>query len=622
MASKEQPVNWSKIASNSLQLLDPGAKSALSPTGNCPFCATPAPAGKGKPATPAPAPNSPPCDLDTFTLRVPAAEKGLWEDWLAEGWLGKLIRPLPPSAPYTVTLAPLSGFPVPPARISGPLKLHTVEVQFVAPVRRPAAPKPGLALTFSVAHGPGPCGVHAHPVFTIDPPPPGHTQPLPAKTFASRSVEFHAEPIDNDPTGLTTPFRFIAAMVSKANVTKSYLVSAESCGIRTGPALTVRRLAFTLKILPEKVVTVKLSLPELLATSASREGTGRIVSTSSGGSVLTTSTVSSSSSTNRLARMKDGVAVTSQSSSTTSSSSSVIDPSGYRMNVNVNQTTNKLLARTDVPGLGTFNGKYTSGNVSMTPQGGTAQQTKISKSGEGDLPTYAGGIGLSITDDRVEIGGSFRDFVEGLETAKSVIDGIRKLERWLNDSVQIGWKVSGSIKALSGDVKVVWGIKQIPDEAVAARYFGAEVSLMLIEAGAEVSFGLQAAFTDLSDDATLLDARVIGSLTGTVTLAGSYEELTGRPAPSKKVTLQGQVILKLQGKLALIKVVQIDAEVSGGVEATGTWTGGISRAPSCTVTAGLTPVEATAKVKSFFWTDTYGPTTLIGKSKPFFTREF
>ncbi|MBU7578859.1 MAG: hypothetical protein KAF27_00065 [Porphyrobacter sp.] len=541
---------------------------------------------------------------------------------MAENWLGNLIKPLPPAKPYTVTLAPLSGYPVPPSRISGALKLRTVEVQFVAPVRRKVAPKPGLKLTFSVAHGPGPCGLHPHPIFMIDPPPPGHTQPLPAKTFASRSVEFHAEPIDNDPTGLTTPFRFIAAMFSKADLAKSYLVSAESCGVRTGPAVTVQRLAFRVKILPEKVVTVKLSLPELLSKSKTREGSAKHTITSTGGSILTTSSGSSTSSTNRLARMQDGVAVTSQSSSTTSSNSSVTDPSGYRLDVKVNQTTNKVMGSTDVPGLESFNAKHSRGTVSMAPAGGKAEVKDTSKSSKGDLPTYAGGIGLSVTDDLVEIGGSFKDFVDAIDTAKSIIQGINDLQKWMNDSVQIGWKVSGTVKTLSGDIKVVWGIKQIPDEPVAARYFGADVSLLLIEAGAQISFGIQAAFSDLASDATYLDARAIGSLTGTVKLAGSYEELTGRPAPTKKVTLQGQVILKLQGKLALMKVLQIDAQVSGGVDATGTFTGGVTQGPSCTVKAGLTPVTASATVKSFLWSDTYGPTTLIGKSPPFFTREF
>ncbi|MFY7834720.1 MAG: hypothetical protein ACOVQ0_00380 [Novosphingobium sp.] len=635
---------WSRMANNSLNLLDPQRPAPLL----LPAPAqTPASAPTAKPVPvpascpvppPAPlktvqscplrqqssgvagllAPPKPqslePCDLNAMTISLPPPDETLWARFTSQNWLGKLIKEKPASGFQTITLAPLDGMPVPPARISGRVKLRTVDLQLVAPVEgsRKGEPK---KIKVKLEPGPGFCGAKSHPDLSIEPVPKGLSSPMHGRTSCEFSVL--AAPI-TDPviSSKLTPLAFLAALIRKTDLSRTYTISSDSCGNRNS-SQAVSGMSCKIKVLPEKLLIVKLSFPESISGSLSVSKT-TTTNKNAGAQTRTVEKKIEGEFTNQYAgRDARGVALDGGKASLSDKQITVTDKSG--MVTQVSQQEAKIGRTIDRKGAGTFDTTHTYGSVDMLDPASGASSGSLYKNVKSDDGLgYVAGIGVSVEHDGVELGASFKDFVEWISMAKSVIDGADKLGNWLNRSVQIGWKVTGSVKALSGEVKVVWGIKQLPDEALVGRYFGAELEITIIDAALEVSFGLCVAFPGLADDEDLLSARIIGTLSGSVKLKGSYEELTNSPVVGRTATVTGAVTLKLEGNIVAAKIIHISADVSGGVQAVGKWDGSIGQPPESNISVGLTPVEANASVKVFFWTRKYGPATLIGETEPFY----
>ena len=86
--------------------------------------------------------------------------------------------------------------------------------------------------------------------------------------------------------------------------------------------------------------------------------------------------------------------------------------------------------------------------------------------------------------------------------------------------------------------------------------------------------------------------------------------------------MTGDVTLKLEGKVVAIKIVNINADVSGGIYVAGTWTGDTGETPAIKISAGLKKIEAKCSIKTFWFTTPYGPATLLGETEPFFNINF
>ena len=620
--------SWSSMAFSSIDLItgkNPGPVQSMAsftpllPVQSCGYASNSSSGVQtGSPPTKSKSKSLKPCDIATMKISVPPPEQSFWANFLAQGWLGKLIKEKPPQQFTSVTLDPFGGAPVPPSRISGSIKLKSVTLQFVAPIEIAGSrKKEGLKISVELKPGPGFCAEHAHPLLSVDPPPRSYLGGMPMQSTSAFEFEVFAKAIvKSDITGLKTPFAFIGAAMSGADLSRTYRIFAETCGNRSQKE-AIDSLFCHLTVFPEKVVTIKLTIPEMISKSRSISGKNTTTMLKGGGSMASSSLSIESENTQHLtSRDSRGVAKTSDKSSLTITNRTITDKNGGVVKVQQLDTSSEQ--QVNRAGGNYKTTKTSSDMTTSLPGTGASQNYEGTNQTSKNTTGYLGGIELSVEDDGVEIGGSFMGMLEAISTAKAVIDGVQKLSEWMNASVQVGWKVAGTFKALSGDLKLVWGIKQVESEAQVARYFGIEGRILVVESSASVSFGLCLAFTDLTDDADLLDARIIGTLTGAVNLKGSYESLTGVPAVGRKCALSGDVTLKIEGKVVVAKIINMNAEVTGGMNIEGKWLGDTDKKPEISISAGLKKIEAQCTIKTFFWNTQYGPATILGVTTPFF----
>lgn len=603
---------WSKASFNVIKLLESGKPSPLKPIQSCQLANKGQDTGKNSSENQCLSPDFEPCDLETMTITTTVARSPMWDHFFSMGWLGELLRDSVDQPFHTITLAPMSGMPVPPARIAGDVKLSSAHLEFLAPEGGANAQKgSGLKLKIETTTGPGYCAKHSHPTFDIAPKPQFFLETLPKSRTQSQEIELFSEPIAQ-PGQSDTPFRFIGAMMSGADLSKTYEIKMESCGARNSH-LTVGSLICDIQVFPEKLITVELSIPEILSSTKTLDRKTSESSSYGEAKVTSNSTTKSIEKYNRLgAKDADGNRVVRNETSEKFTERTVVDSSGMI----TRQEQYDVKTKTETSGSGWQNSSKTHKEgllENKTDDNSEPLQSYSSTAKPENVPAFKNGISLSVTYDGLQYGGKWLDVVHKISEIKKAIQTASDLANLLEKSVQIGWKVTGTLKMFSGDVKAVWGLKQVSKEARVARYFGLKVDVMVIDLSCTASFGIKAAFPKIKS----LDAgaTLSGTLSGNLSVNGGYEQLTNYPSKGTNVAVTGEVIIKFKLQIVLSEIFCLEGEIFSGIECTGSWAGGIHQEPECKLEASTKDVIATARYGIFFnlIKRKYGPATLIKK---------
>lgn len=589
-----------------------------------------------------------PCDIDSITITIDPPPESVFAKYLAEGWLGTLIKEDPDTKPIPpITLAPLSGPPATPARLAGTLTANSVSVAVVAKQEPdPGKTANGRKLTVDLKVGPGYCSKEAHPHLLIDPLPGGFTGSMPMRSApASSKLQLYAPRQFSD--GLLTsafaPFQAIWALMTDSTKTRTYVVAATTCGNRDTPK-AVHSLSANIEVWPECVIIFRVKVPEIITGSLSASNKTTKTRLKSG-AVYEVEKLEVSGKARNYAKGYDenGLSEYGANFKYTATDRALKSTNGktYSSSTDKFETGQQLAVKGDdhLPGgaiARTDDGTDSKISEYLEDEAGYFEQIELSLTYNGasiatlsnkavnDAYDTVGGLAKTASDKVADARkkGQFADWRSRIALAKRLVQSAQDLARMMNRQVQVGWKVNGTVNLFSGELKLVWGYKQFTKEMRVGKYLGVQGSLVLIEASAEVSFGLCLAFSNLRDQVDLLDARIIGTLTGTVSLDGSYEQITGLPKRGTSLQLTGAVDLKLQVKIVVIKIVSVDGNVTGGVEAVGGFTGNLEEEPKCSITVGFKQIVGSCTVKSLGFKVFNGKTTLIEKTQPFIDVDF
>lgn len=590
-------------------------------------------------------------------LAITPPPPAVWPQFMGLGWLGKLLKEQAKPVPDPVILAPLSGGPTKPGPACGPLALRYIRLEVVAgPPPSGKAQGKGAKLDISASPGPGYCGRDGHALLEISPRPvevlqgPVIGAPDPAgilrrESFAKGQFLFYAERIVSDDAfgSYTAPFQIAWALWQRRDLGKTYRVSLGTCGNRNAPR-AVGALSADIVVYPEALLTLEVTIPAKVQPSTffEKSGTASVAwnrQTGSDGSTFSSRSVQTgSTSINRTplaGRDADGISRTGRTSQTTNTTGSLSTPAGARTTFTQTSTvkgTEEHLRLKD-GSSGYFSKTETENRFEASGAQAGSQSGSSLSYGErlvpGQAPPgFAEQLGVTLKYNTVTIGGDLKTWRERILIAKVLLEDLPAMASFLNSKVQVGWALKGTISGPSGAVKLVWGLKSSTMRMRVERYCGILASATVVSASVELSFGFKLAFGEAMDRvgkktaAELVDARVLGSLTGTVSLAGEYEELENVDRYGK-VQILGDVTVKLQGKLHALKAIYVDASVTGGLLVAGGYAASLEKNPTLGVTAGFKSLVATATVAAFgheFWTA--GPKVLIPQTEPFFEMDF
>ncbi|HQS69033.1 MAG: hypothetical protein B7Y36_10410 [Novosphingobium sp. 28-62-57] len=590
-------------------------------------------------------------------LAITPSPSHIWPKFAGLGWLGKLLKEQAKPAPDPVILAPLSGGPTAPAAICGPLAMRHIRLEFVAsPAPSGGGQAKGAKLDISAQTGPGYCGSKGHALLKISPKPvevlnsptigaPDPTGTLRREGFAKGQYVFYADNIVSEGFfgGFVAPFQFALALWQRSDLGKTYHVSLETCGNRNAPK-AVGALTADIVVYPEALLTIEVTIPAKAEPATFYEKSGKAAvalnrQTGSDGSVFSSTSVqTSSTSINRTpfaGRDANGIRNTGSFSQTTNTTGRLSTPAGGNTSFTQSSTVKgqEVNLKLEDGSSGYISGTTTTNRFDATGTNAGSQSGETTVLGEtlipGEAPPgFAEQLGLKLTYNHTTIGGDLKTWRERILIAKILLENLPRLANMLNSKVQVGWGFKGTITGPSGSIKLVWGLKSSTTRMRVERYFGILGSATIVSAGVELSFGFKLAFGEALDrmgkktSAELVDARVIGSLTGTVSLVGEYEELANVDKYGK-VQLTGDVTVKLQGKLHALKAVYIDASVTGGLLITGGYEASLEEGPTLGITAGFKKLVATANIFAMgheFWTA--GPRVLMPETEPFFEMDF
>lgn len=672
MASKGSA--WSSFAAPSLKLLSgsppsstplpgaaPASQSLASPPAVsflplAPVQMCPAKAGPGG-ANAASTDHLKPCDVESLTIAVTPSPSHIWPQFLGLGWLGKLLTEDSKAVPEQIILAPLSGGPTAPAPVCGPLAMRFIRLEFVAsPPPSGNEKAKGAKVDLSAKPGPGYCGSNGHALLEISPRPvevlkgpvigaPELAGTMRREAFANGQFVFYADKIVSDGFfgSFAAPFQFAWALWDRGDLGKTYSVSLGTCGNRNAPK-AVGSLAADIVVYPEALLTIEVTIPTKVQSSTFFEKSGtaswaRDRRTGTDGSVYSSTSVeTSSTSINRnplASRDAYGIRDTGTFSKNKNTTGSLAMPHGSKTTFTQGSSVKATEANLRFEDGSSEYFSRTSTEDKFESQGARTNSFNIQGVELGEMltpgqgpPGFADQLGLKITYNHVTIGGDLKTWRERILIAKILLEDLPRLADRLNANVQVGWGVKGTMKGPSGSIKLVWGLKSSTMRMQVERYCGILGSATIVSAGVELSFGFKLAFGEAlsrvgkKTSAELLDARVIGSLTGTVSLAGEFEQLANI-SKSGKVQLIGDVTAKLQGKLHALKALYIDASVTGGLLFTGGFVANLEERPTLGITAGFKKLVGTATVFAVgheFWTA--GPKVLMPQTEPFFEIDF
>lgn len=599
-----------------------------------------------------------PCDVESLTLALSPPSPTVWPQFMGLGWLGKLLKEQNKPVMEPVILAPLSGGPTRPGPACGPLAMRYIRIEVVAapPPSSGNAQGKGARIDISARPGPGYCGSSGHALLEISPRPVelvkgpviGASDPegiLRREGFATGQFMFYAERLVSDDAfgGYAAPFQIAWALWQRRDLGKAYRVSLGTCGNRNAPR-AVGSISADVVVYPEALLTLEVAIPAKAQPSTffEKSGTASVAwnrQTGTDGSVFSSRSVQTgSTSINRTplaGRDANGISQTGRTSQTSRTTGNLVTSDGGRTTFTQTSTVkgNEANLRLEDGSSGSFARTETSNRFEASgAKGGTLSDSSVT-TGEyltpGQAPPgFAEQLGLSLKYNGVTIGGDMKTWRERILIAKVLLEDLPRMASFLNSKVQVGWALKGTISGPSGTVKLVWGLKSSTKRMRVERYCGILASAAIVSASVELSFGFKLAFGEAMNhlgkktSAELFDARVLGSLTGTVSLAGEYEELENVDRYGK-VQLLGDVTVKLQAKLHALKAIYVDASVTGGLLVTGGYAASLEKNPTLGVTAGFKSLVATATVAAMgheFWSA--GPKVLIPQTEPFFEMDF
>lgn len=529
-----------------------------------------------------------PCDVDRLRITVIKPEPSAIYTWISTFW-----RSAPPAAadgPVWAELAPLSGAGTGPV-LAGELGRNEAGFEITAPTdpaKRwwPGDAKAPVKVRVQPTVAAGPCGMHGQSLALT--PPPG-VVPGPSRRALTAPAEFEvwAEPmLGEDSVRVTSPFAFFALLYGEAPIHRRYAIDAKTCGNRH-TCDSVTDLGCTLDVYPEALVTFELTMPPWWDQEAGRGGDVTRQKRADGAVVRSRSSTSSHSTSNPLMGTERG-------GSSTSSTLSATRPDGSSSRV--------AASKRETSWTGTHRGERFAATGTTT--GSDVRDPGFEIERKPATPIWHG-FAIAIAYNDIEIGGGGKDWAPWIKAMKSLrtfLGGIDRL-RALLSQVQLGWQVTGTVKAMEGSVKLSYGVLGRAGQLRVGRHFRADLTLLLIEAGAELSFGLRAGFGDRikmdSDDwSVLADVRLILELKGAINMAGAYEQVSGAPVIGRAVTVTGSVDLAGKIVVAFGRVISAEGSCTGGVEVAGEWAASVEDKPKLELEGKVKKVETRLKVTS------------------------